>query len=596
MSTSRQLLARRLAIGVFAALGIVLNVVDQFVLNGAVPNSDFGSYVLAAAVGTSFAVCAVVASELSTLIRPTVLMLIGSVVWTFGTFSDGLADSSWVWAPLWAFQGGVDVLVVWLALAYPSGILSTRLARAVVAVAAGVYAITIASRLFVGDPGVWGQCGCVPNPLALYPSQSLFGLLDLFAPYGNLLIAVLALVAVALRWARGSDPWRAVNVLMALVFLLLALVWIVFDFQTLTTVDYGGDSDWPTYLRGAATAAIPIVYVASLLGLRSTRARVADLILGSRGGVDREVWVTLVREALDDRHANVLWWDSRSGGYVDSAAAPAPDPRSSVTPNSTEVLEVESPAGPIALICHDPALSNTSELMASVAEALRLSSENVRLTNELTATLASVRESRARIVSSADAARRGIERDLHDGAQQFLVALGFDLRSATREAQRAENPTLVEELARASEHLSRALTELRELARGITPTVLSHGGVRGAAEDLAHRCPVPTTVRTSGDIALSQLTQATIYFLVAEGLTNVAKHSAADAASVSIDLADVATVTISDNGVGGASANFGSGLRGLFDRVEATGGSVRVDSQPGRGTTIVASLPLTDVG
>lgn len=148
----------------------------------------------------------------------------------------------------------------------------------------------------------------------------------------------------------------------------------------------------------------------------------------------------------------------------------------------------------------------------------------------------------------------------------------------------------------AKQVLSRALTELRELARGITPTVLSHGGVRGAAEDLAHRCPVPTTVRTSGDIALSQLTQATIYFLVAEGLTNVAKHSAANAATVSIDLAEVATVTISDNGVGGASVNFGSGLRGLVDRVEATGGSLRVDSPPGRGTTIVAKLPLTDVG
>jgi signal transduction histidine kinase len=308
------------------------------------------------------------------------------------------------------------------------------------------------------------------------------------------------------------------------------------------------------------------------------------------------VWVTLVREALGDGHAVVLWRDDRSQGYLDTAGRPVVDPRSAATPSTTEVLQVESTAGPIALISHDPAVSNSSQLVASVAEALRLASENARLTKELTESLVRVGESRARIVSSADEARRSIERDLHDGVQQLLVALGFDLRRASREAERAQARTVITDLENASDHLSRALTELRELARGITPMILAHGGVGGAAEDLAHRCPVPTTVRTSGSVELSQLTQATIYFLVAEGLTNVAKHSAADAASVSIDLMNSATITISDNGVGGASANTGSGLRGLFDRVEATGGSLTVDSPPGRGTTIVATLPLQGQG
>jgi hypothetical protein len=153
MSTRRSNLLRRLAIGLAASIGIALNVVDQVVLNAAGPNPDFGSYLLDSCVGISFAICAVVASEVAPSVRPAVLMLIGSLVWTFGTFSDGLTNSSWVWAPLWAFQGGVDVLVVWLALAYPAGMLSSRMARVVVGVAASVYATNILSRLLVSDPG-----------------------------------------------------------------------------------------------------------------------------------------------------------------------------------------------------------------------------------------------------------------------------------------------------------------------------------------------------------------------------------------------------------------------------------------------------------
>jgi hypothetical protein len=106
----------------------------------------------------------------------------------------------------------------------------------------------------------------VANPFAVYPNESLFGVLDLVAPYGNLLIAVLALGAVVSRWIRGTSPWRAVNLSMTLMFFLLAVVWVVFDFQSLNLVILAGNSDWPVYLRGAATAAIPIVYVASLLG------------------------------------------------------------------------------------------------------------------------------------------------------------------------------------------------------------------------------------------------------------------------------------------------------------------------------------------
>jgi signal transduction histidine kinase len=194
----------------------------------------------------------------------------------------------------------------------------------------------------------------------------------------------------------------------------------------------------------------------------------------------------------------------------------------------------------------------------------------------------------ARIVAAADEARRRLERDLHDGAQQQLVLATLTLRRAQAQARGtpAERP-VVDALAQ----LQRALTELRDLARGLHPAVLSERGLAAALEGLIARSPVPVELRVPPERA-GRAAEAAIYFTVAEALTNVAKHARAGHARVQVDLrAGTLTAQVADDGVGGAAASSGSGLQGLSDRLQALGGTLTVDSPPGGGTIIGARVP-----
>jgi signal transduction histidine kinase len=198
--------------------------------------------------------------------------------------------------------------------------------------------------------------------------------------------------------------------------------------------------------------------------------------------------------------------------------------------------------------------------------------------------------SRTRIVDSGDAARRRLERDLHDGAQQRLVSLALSLRILR--SRMDGDPTALGELEAARSELEHALEELRELARGIHPSVLSDRGLDAALEGLAHRTPLPVELEGTAGERLPDRVESAAYFVVAESLTNVAKYAKATHASVNVTRDDGRVlVEVSDDGIGGADPATGSGLRGLLDRVSALGGSFDVDSQPGRGTTIRAAIP-----
>ena len=203
-----------------------------------------------------------------------------------------------------------------------------------------------------------------------------------------------------------------------------------------------------------------------------------------------------------------------------------------------------------------------------------------------------LRASRARIVEAADAARRKIERDLHDGAQQRLVAIGLDVRLA--KARLAKEPDSAGPfLDRLGKDLSDASAELRELARGIHPAVLTERGLAPAIEALAARSPVPVEIAEVPADRLPPTLEATAYFTVAEALTNVAKYAQASHASVRVAREDGGvSIEVIDDGVGGAVAGTGSGLTGLADRVGALDGALEVTSPPGAGTTIRALLPL----
>ena len=200
--------------------------------------------------------------------------------------------------------------------------------------------------------------------------------------------------------------------------------------------------------------------------------------------------------------------------------------------------------------------------------------------------------SRARIVAASDQARRRIERDLHDGAQQRLVSLGLSLRAAQKAVPPGQ-PGLREELGRLARGTAEILEELREISRGIHPAVLSLGGLGLALKALARRSPVPVKLDVRVQARLPERAEVAAYFVVSEALANVAKHARASVVEVQVEVRDGAlAVSISDDGIGGADPSRGSGLIGLTDRVEASGGTISISSHAGAGTQITAELPI----
>jgi signal transduction histidine kinase len=222
--------------------------------------------------------------------------------------------------------------------------------------------------------------------------------------------------------------------------------------------------------------------------------------------------------------------------------------------------------------------------LGDFAELVAQAIANAEAREELTA-------SRARIVAAGDAARRQIERNLHDGAQQRLVSLSLSVRLAERRL--ADDPRAAELLGGISQELADTLQELRELARGIHPAVLTDRGLAAALEALALRAPVPVELLATPAERLPEPVEATAYYIVAEALTNVAKYAGATAAAVSVARSDGRLVVrVQDDGQGGADLAGGSGLRGLDDRAAALGGTFRVESPAGGGTVVTAELPL----
>jgi signal transduction histidine kinase len=195
-----------------------------------------------------------------------------------------------------------------------------------------------------------------------------------------------------------------------------------------------------------------------------------------------------------------------------------------------------------------------------------------------------------RLVEAADEARRQLERDLHDGAQQRLVLASLTLRRAAVEVRGTPAEPLVTE---AIDQLRQGLAELRDLARGIHPAALREHGLAPALAGLAAGAPLPVDVRVTAP-RVDAAVESAVYFVVAEALTNVAKHAGARSATVVVEPdGDALRAVVADDGAGGADLRAGSGLRGLADRVHALGGTLAVDSPPGRGTTLGARLPLT---
>lgn len=231
-------------------------------------------------------------------------------------------------------------------------------------------------------------------------------------------------------------------------------------------------------------------------------------------------------------------------------------------------------------------------LRHSLDESRRLASENEGLRHEIEAKLKEVRESRARIVQAADDARRRLERDLHDGAQQRLTTLGLILRTAQAQLGTDAAPELTEALSDALAELQAGLAELRALARGLHPAILTDEGLVAALEGLAGRAPIPVELSAGSLPRLRSQIEATAYYVASEALTNTVRHAGASSAQVTVEQRGGALiVTVSDDGAGGARIEGGSGLRVLSDRVAALDGTLEIDSPASAGTRVRAELP-----
>ncbi len=337
----------------------------------------------------------------------------------------------------------------------------------------------------------------------------------------------------------------------------------------------------------SALCAVPLAVLGGLLRARLARSAVGDLMVELRDAPSPGELRDALARALHDPSMEIAYWVPEYETYV------GPDGRSVRLPASGDgraVTTVEHGGRAVAALIHDESLADEPELVGAVTAAAAIALENERLQADLRARLEELRGSRARIVEAGDAERRRLERNLHDGTQQQLVSVAIGLRLV---ASRLEGDSEAAELlAAARDELAAALDELRELAQGIHPAVLTDHGLDVALETLAARAPLPVRVRVEVAERLPEAVEVAAYYLVAEGLTNVAKYAGASTASVAVEREDGRLVVqVADDGVGGADPAHGSGLRGLADRVEALNGRLRVWSPAGGGTKVLAEIP-----
>jgi signal transduction histidine kinase len=293
--------------------------------------------------------------------------------------------------------------------------------------------------------------------------------------------------------------------------------------------------------------------------------------------------------SLGDRSVAVAYWLPDRAEFVDESGRPVELPE----PGSGRAwTAVERDGAPVAAIVHDAALDTSPELVEAAAAASSLAIDNERLKADLRARLEELRVSRLRIVEAADDARRRIERDLHDGAQQELLALALELRVLRSRVGDTDALPLVDGIAK---RLDVALGELRELARGIHPAILTQSGLSVAVGALAERATLPVEIEMDVDRRLPAPVEAAAYFLIAEALTNVSRYARATGARVQIEVDDDdLVVTVTDDGVGGVDVAAGSGLRGLQDRLATVDGSLEIDSTPGEGTRVTGRIPVVE--
>jgi signal transduction histidine kinase len=581
MRLSRGLLAAIAGVAVACAVGLVYGIASaDFV-------SHQGLWIAAdLIIGLGFVGAGLFAWYRNPGNRTGVLMVATGFAWHVGMLSR--TEPALLFSVGFLLENLYVAFAVHLLLAYPSGRLENRIDRALVALTYATVTLGFVPVSLFLSSADYGCIGCPENVFLLDNSQS-FGRawLDGLSMLG--VVVPLSVVArLAQRWYRASRPLRrtvtpvflAGSVLMITLSALLAIVLLGGSLEVADVVFY---SSLP------ALALVPFLFLAGLARGRMLRGRgLGRLVRRLGASLERGELRAALAEALGDPSVELAYWLPDSRQYVDAEGRPVELPGEET---GRSVTEVDRDGRRIAAIVHDPTLLDDPERVREAGAAAALALENERLEAELRAKVEEVRASRSRLVEVGWRQRRRLERDLHDGAQQRLVSLALTLRMARdRLGSGGGDAALL--LDRSREELDLALSELRELARGIHPAVLADRGLSAAVDALAGRSTLPVEVRDVPSDRLPEHIELTAYFVISEALTNITKYAEAKQAWVSVRQANGRLLLeVGDDGVGGADVGRGTGLRGLADRLDAIEGRLYVESEPGRGTIVRATMP-----
>jgi signal transduction histidine kinase len=492
----------------------------------------------------------------------------GEITWAIATLTDRL------YLPLLA----------WLGLAFPSGRLRFGWERWVVIAAFAVWVwARLVDALFI-DPRA--SCAdCARNIFLIRADPNLADQLQRPGTYVQLPIAAAVIVLILLHWWLATRARRRT---------IAPLVWLLAPPVAFTAILFAGDLGRLSLPQvypwlDVALLAPPGGYVIARIRDQLGRGRVGDLIVSLGAGSEPRELRDLLARTLHDPTLQVGYWLPDKQRYIDldgnDVVLPSGDSSRAVT-----VLDRDGET--LAAIVHDAAVADDPRLMAAATSAVTIAIENERLHAIVRAQLQDVRASRARIVAAEDAARRRLERDLHDGAQHRLVALSLALGMARHRLDTDTDRALVDSLDIAISEVRAALADLRDLARGIHPEILTRAGLVAAIRSLAERTPVPVQVTAEEDERLPASVEAAAYFVVCEAVANAVKHAGATQVTVRVlPLPGAVNVEIVDDGVGGADIRRGTGLRGLEDRVHALGGDFEVTRPLTGGTRVAAHIP-----
>jgi signal transduction histidine kinase len=488
------------------------------------------------------------------------------------------------------FRGWYEPLLVAVVLSYPVGRLVRPVDRFLVGTLVVAYLVRNVVRACFFDLATYYRNDTPPFPTFIRYDETLWWNVELAVIGVSALVGLAVAIVCVRRWVRATGPARRTltPVLVSGIAIAPMLGWTAITTpENAFGIPFIDDKLINMWLPIVLRALVPAAVLVGVVRLQTARSSLADLLLELDRGVPVGQLEAVLRRRLRDPSLRLAF--PRTGSVlVDSEGEPIRLPGPDGTGAVTQIDDADG--SPIAYIVHDPALSEDPALVRAAGAAARLSLENERLQAEVRAQLNEVRDLSARLVEASDAERRRVERDLHDGAQQRLVTVALRLHAA-RDRASIPDAELAAMLADASTELDDALAELRELARGIHPAVLTRSGLAVAVATLAQRSTIPVDVEVWPGRCHAG-SEATAYFVIAEALTNIIRHASATRARVEAECRDgQLEVRVADDGVGGVDLGRGSGLGGLQDRVVAVGGTFAVDSPAGGGTTVSAAIP-----